>query len=172
MTEFLSTLLTEFATAAFLLVMLIGLFGMVIPIFPGGVAIWLAALVYGILFGISGWGWVFFILITLLMIAGIVSDDLLMATNARKHGATWGSLAFAYLGGIAGTILLPPFGGLLGAPLVLYISEYGRKRSRSQAWQVTRAMLVGWGWSFVARFFLGLVMIAIWLFWVSTNSGL
>ena len=107
MTDFLSTLLTEFATAAFLLAMLIGLFGMVIPIFPGGVVIWLAALVYGLLFGISGWGWVFFIIITLLMIAGIVSDDLLMATSARKHGATWGSLAFAYLGGIGGTYFTP-----------------------------------------------------------------
>lgn len=172
MTDFISTLLTEFATAALLLVMLIGLFGMIIPIFPGGVVIWLAALIYGIVFGISGWGWVFFILITLMMIAGIVSDDLLMATSARRHGANWGSLALAYLGGIAGTILLPPFGGLLGAPLVLYISEYGRKRSRSQAWQITRAMLVGWGWSFVARFFLGLIMIATWLIWASTNTGL
>jgi len=171
MTDLLANLLSEFATAAILLAMLIGLFGMVIPIFPGGVVIWLAALVYGIFFGISGWGWVFFIIITGLMIGGIIVDDLLMATSARKHGASWGSLVFAYIGGIAGTILLPPFGGLLGAPLILYLSEYGRKRNRGQAWQVTRGLLIGWGWSFVARFGIGLVMIALWMIWVFTRPS-
>lgn len=171
MTDWLSSLFTGLANAFLLVVMLIGLFGMVIPIFPGGVVIWLAALAYGLLFGISGWGWVFFILITGLMISGVVADDLLMAASARKQGASWSSLLFAYLGGIAGTILLPPFGGLLGAPLVLYLSEYGRKRSRDQAWQVTRGLLVGWGWSFAARFGIGLVMIALWMAWVLTKSA-
>src|SRR3972149_6228146 len=172
MTNWLEPILNGLVNTFLAVVMLFGLFGMVIPIFPGGVVIWLAVLVYGLLFGISGWGWVFFILITAMMLAGIFVDDLLMASTARKQGASWGSLVFAYLGGIAGTILLPPFGGILGAPLVLYISEYGRKHSRSQAWQITRAMLVGWGWSFVARFFLGLIMIATWLIWASTNTGL
>lgn len=170
MTDFLEPFLTGLANILLLVVMLFGLFGMVIPIFPGGVVIWLAALVYGIVFGISGWGWVFLIFITGFMIIGILVDDLLMAASARKHGASWGSLVFAYLGGIVGTILLPPFGGLLGAPLVLYLSEYGRKRNRSQAWQVTRGLLIGWGWSFVARFGIGLVMIALWMIWVVTRS--
>jgi len=171
MTNWLEPILSGLAITFLFVVMLFGLFGMVIPIFPGGVVIWLAILVYGLLFGISGWGWVFLILITGMMIAGIFVDDLLMASAARKQGASWGSLVFAYLGGIAGTILLPPFGGLLGAPLVLYISEYGRKRSRDKAWKVTRGLLVGWGWSFVARFFLGLVMISLWMIWVFTRSG-
>jgi len=171
MTNWLEPILNGLVNTFLAVVMLFGLFGMVIPIFPGGVVIWLAVLVYGLLFGISGWGWVFFIIITGLMLLGILADDILMAGKARKEGASWGSLIFAYLGGIAGTILLPPFGGLLGSPLVLYISEYGRRRSRDKAWQVTRALLVGWGWSFVARFALGLVMIGLWFGWVITNSG-
>ncbi len=166
MTDPLSFILSSIANIFLFIAMLVGLFGMVIPIFPGGVVIWLAILVYGLLFGISGWGWVFFILITALMIFGIFVDDILMTGKARKAGASWGSLVFAYLGGIGGTILLPPFGGLLGAPLVLYVSEYGRMRSRDKAWQVTRAMLVGWGWSFLARFALGIVMIALWFAWL------
>jgi hypothetical protein len=167
----MTEILAEVSNILFLAVMLVGLFGMVIPIFPGGVVIWLAALVYGLVFGISGWGWVFFILISALMIGGVIVDDLLMAASARKHGAAWGSLIFAYIGGIAGTIILPPFGGILGAPLVLYISEYGRKRNRHQAWNTTKAFLVGWGWSFMARFGIGLVMIALWMGWASVISA-
>lgn len=171
MVNWLEPILADLANTFLFLVMIVGLFGMVIPIFPGGIVIWLAVLVYGLLFGISGWGWVFFILITTMMIAEIFVDDLMMASAARKQGASWGSVVFAYLGGIAGTILLPPFGGILGAPLVLYVSEYGRKRDRNRAWKVTRGLMVGWGWSFVARFFLGLLMISFWAIWVLTRSG-
>jgi uncharacterized protein YqgC (DUF456 family) len=155
----------------FLIAMLVGLFGMIIPIFPGGIVIWLATLLYGILFGISGWGWVFFVLITGLMLAGIFVDDVLMAGKAREQGAAWTSLLLAYVGGVVGTIMLPPFGGILVAPSVLFLIELSRKRDHRLAWQVTRGFLVGWGWSFVARFGIGLVMIALWMIWATTNAA-
>jgi hypothetical protein len=170
MTNGIEALFGGLANTIFLVVMLVGLFGMVIPIFPGGIVIWLTALVYGIAFGISGWGWVFFVFITALMLLGIFVDDILMAGKAREHGAAWSSLLLAYVGGIVGTIMLPPFGGILVAPLVLFLIELSRKRDRSQAWKVTRGFLIGWGWSFVARFGIGLVMIALWMIWVTTRS--
>lgn len=151
--------------------MLFGLFGMVIPIFPGGFIIWLAILIYGFLTGFSGLGLFLFLIITGLMIAGIVIDDVFMAAAARKHGASWWSLFFAYLSGVAGTLMFPPFGGLLAAPGMLYLAEYIRNKSTRQAWVITRAMLVGWGWSFVARFGLGSLMIGVWFVWVSLNPS-
>lgn len=151
--------------------MIFGLFGMVIPIFPGGFVIWLATLLYGLFNGFAGSGLVFFIVITTLMIAGIIIDDVLMAASARKHGASWWSLFFAFVGGVVGTFLLPPFGGLLLAPGLLYVTEYMRKSDGKKAWRVTQGLLTGWGWSFVARFGLGLLMICVWFVWVWTNSS-
>jgi uncharacterized protein YqgC (DUF456 family) len=164
--DWLGSLFLGLTNTILLLIMLFGLFGMVIPIFPGGFVIWLAILAYGLLNGFAGFGLVVFIIITGFMIAGIVVDDVFMAAAARKHGASWWSLFFAFLGGVLGTIMFPPFGGLLAAPGMLYLSEYARKRSSQYAWAVTRAMLVGWGWSFVARFGLGAVMIGLWLVWL------
>ena len=43
------------------LTMLFGLFGLVIPIFPGNVVMWLAALVYGLIFGFGKLGGVMFV---------------------------------------------------------------------------------------------------------------
>lgn len=163
-----------FAEVARLLVfgaMLVGLFGMVIPIFPGGFVIWLAALVYGLIEGIYGLGWGFFLLISLLTLVGFLVDDLLMASTARKEGASWWGLAFAFIGGIVGTVLLPPFGGLIGSPLALFVVERLRWKDTRHALQITRSLLVGWGWSFVARFLLGLLVIALWLGWVLWADG-
>ncbi|MCW5877166.1 MAG: DUF456 domain-containing protein [Anaerolineales bacterium] len=171
MPEVFSALFTELARLLIFAAMLVGLFGMIVPIFPGGFVIWLAALIYGLLEGFSGAGWAFFLLISLLAIAGMLVDNVLMARAARKQGASWWSLTFAFVGGVVGTILLPPFGGLLGAPLLLYLSEMRRRRSTSQAWEVTRGLLVGWGWSFVARFVLGLAKIGLWLGWVLWVDG-
>lgn len=165
-------LFTEGLTIGFtLLVMLIGLFGLVIPIFPGGVVIWLAALAYGIVNGFSTVGNVLFVLITLLMIASALADNILMGERALNAGASWWSLFFGAIGGILGTIFFPPIGGLIGAPLSVYAYEYYRFRDAEKAMRVTRGLLIGWGWAFVARFSLGVLKIFLWGIWVWTNTS-
>ncbi len=167
----LETLASGFTVAFTLILMLVGLFGLIIPVFPGEVIIWAAALFYGLASGLHGWGLFLFIVITLLAIAGSFADNVLMGTQARKAGASWWSLLFAALGGLGGTLLFPPFGGLLGAPLLLLLSEYWRHRKWRVAFRITRGMLIGWGWSFLARFGIGVVMIVLWGIWVWTNSA-
>lgn len=149
-----------------LLVMLVGLFGLIIPIFPGGVVIWLAALGYGLLNGFNTAGIVIMVLITLLMIAGALADNLFMGAGARRQGASWWSILIALATGLVLTFVVPPFGGLIGAPIALYIAEYVRRRDWDQAFQVTRGMLVGCGWAFIVRFTLGAIKIVLWAIWV------
>lgn len=167
----IDSLFSGLANTLLLVIMLFGLFGMVIPIFPGGFVIWLAASLYGLINGFGGTNFFFYLAISGLMLIGIVIDDVFMASAARKAGATWRSLVFAFLGGVIGTFVLPPFGGLLGAPLLLYLSEYLRGRDKKHAWKVTSSLAVGWGWSFVARFGIGSVMIAIWFVWIYASPS-
>jgi hypothetical protein len=167
----LETLANGFTVAFTLILMLVGLFGLIIPIFPGELVIWLAALFYGLASGLQGWGLFLFIVITLLAIGGSLVDNVLMGAQARKAGASWWSLFFAALGGLGGTIFFPPFGGLLGAPLLLFLSEFLRHRKWRVALRITGGMLIGWGWSFLARFGIALVMIVLWGVWVWTNSA-
>lgn len=172
MPHWLEIVAQGFTVTFTLILMLVGLFGLVLPIFPGGVVIWVAALLYGI--GSSGfhtWGIVIFILITLLAIAGSLADNVLMGRYALKHGASWWSLFFAAVGGIAGTIFFPPFGGLAGAPLFLLLSEFWHHRKWRSAFRSTRGLIIGWGWSFLARFGIGVVMILLWGIWAWTNSA-
>jgi hypothetical protein len=147
------------------IIMAVGLIGLVVPIFPGIFVIWLAALGYGVITGFTTLGWVLFVLLTLLMITGATIDNVLMSAKAHKEGAAWYTLALGMLAGILGTIIFPPFGGLIAAPLVVWLLEYLRQRDVGKALASLRGLAIGWGASFVVRFMLGLAMIGIWLVW-------
>jgi hypothetical protein len=147
------------------LTMLVGLFGLIIPIFPGNVVMWLAALVYGLVFGFGRLGGIIFAIITLLMFIAVLADNVLMGAKAREKGADWGSIILALIAGIVGTIVLPPIGGLIAAPLVLYLMELQRLGDADKAKTVVKALLIGWGLAFVVRFILGVLMFSLWGIW-------
>lgn len=148
-----------------ILTMLVGLFGLIIPIFPGNVVMWLAALVYGLVFGFGRLGGILFTIITLLMLVAVAADNILMGTKAREKGADWGSIILALIAGVVGTMIFPPIGGLIAAPLVLYLAELQRRRDSEEAMVVVKALLTGWGLAFVVRFGIGVVMFGLWGIW-------
>ncbi len=162
MQPWLSALVTTIAAV----IMAVGLFGLIIPIFPGITIIWLAVLGYGLVTGFNTLAWVLFAIITVLAIIGMVIDNVLMNAKAHKEGAAWSSLALGMLGGLVGTLLLPPAGGLVAAPLIVLVAEYARQRDINKALLTVRGFLIGWGASFVVRFFIGLAMIGLWVVWV------
>lgn len=148
-----------------LIIMGVGLLGLVVPIFPGLTIIWLAALGYGVVTGFTTLGWVLFGVITVLFIGGALVDNVLMGAKAHQGGATWLTLLLGYVAGIVGTIAFPPIGGIIATPLVILLLEYQRQHDFSKALASLRGLAVGWGLSFVARFFIGVAMIGLWLVW-------
>ena len=147
------------------LTMLFGLLGLIIPIFPGNVVIWLAALVYGLVFGFGKLGGIIFAIITLLMLVAVTADNVLMGAKAREKGADWGSIILALIAGVIGTMIFPPIGGIIAAPIVLYLAELQRRRDAEEAKAVVKALLTGWGLAFVVRFGIGVIMLALWGIW-------
>ena len=136
------------------LIMGVGLLGMIIPIYPGVVIIWAAGLIHGLVTGFA-----------VLEIWVLVVLTLLMVGKALQAGASWLSIGGALLGGLIGTFAFPPIGGIIAAPTLLFLLEYARVRDSQVAWDVTKGLMTGWGLSFVARFLIGLAMIAIWIIW-------
>jgi len=146
--------------------MLVGLFGLIVPVFPGIIIMWLAALGYGITTGFSTAGIVIFVILTLLMISGTLVDNVLMGAGARKGGASWLTIGAALIAGVVGTFAFPPLGGIIAAPAAVLLLEYFRVRDWQKAWEALRGLAKGWGFSFIARFGIGLVMMVFWWIWV------
>jgi uncharacterized protein YqgC (DUF456 family) len=147
-------------------VMLVGLFGLIVPVFPGLLIMWLAALGYGIITGFDAVAIFIFVLITLLVVAASLIDNVFMGAGARKGGAAWGTIAVAMIAGVVGTIMFPPLGGLVAAPLAVLLLEYIRKRDIRLAWRALVGMATGLGLSFVVRFGVGVLVMILWWVWV------
>lgn len=146
--------------------MLAGLLGLIVPIYPGTVIMWLAAMGYGLVSGFSPLGIVIFVVLTILMLVSTVVDNLMMGMGARQGGASWKTIAIALFAGILGTIIFPPFGGIIAAPLAVFTLEYVRLGDTGKAWAALRGLATGWGLSFVMRFGIGFVMMLLWWLWV------
>jgi uncharacterized protein YqgC (DUF456 family) len=149
-----------------LVAQLVGLLGLIVPVFPGLVVIWLADLGYGLVAGFGLSGWICFAIITLLMLAGSLADNVLMGAKARVGGASWWTLAAGWVAGVAGCLLLPPLGGIPASLLAVFIVEWIRRKDWRSALELTRGTAIGCGWAFVLRVALGLGMLLAWGAWV------
>ena len=149
--------------------MLVGLFGLIIPIFPGIIVIWLAALAYAVTEAMAGnmsiWSWLLFVLVTILMIAGNFVDNIIMTKKLRETGTPWLSIAIGFVAGIVSSFFLTPFAALFITPLALYLAEYHRLRNGREAIRSAKGWLIGFGWSFLAMFGIGVLMILVWILW-------
>ena len=152
-----------------LFVMLVGLFGLIIPVFPGLVVIWLASLIYALIQNVTqhmtGWGWFAFGVITILMLFGNVVDNIIITRKMRDHYIPWSSIAIAFVASIIASLFLTPIVGLPAAPLGLFLAEYYRLKNPREALNSAKAYMIGWGWAFGARFIIGLIMIGSWMLW-------
>ena len=70
------------------------------------------------------------------------------------------------MAGIVGTILLPPFGGLIAAPLGYSFIGALADEDFKKAWNALFGMAAGWGLSIFARVIIGFVMMVVWWLWV------
>jgi len=152
-----------------LFAMLIGLFGLIVPVFPGLTVIWIATLVYALIQNaahtMTGWHWFAFMIITVLMIGGNIVDNVIIARKMRDQFIPWSSILLSFTAGIIASIFFTPLIGLVASPLALFGVEYLRVRDRQAAFEGTKAYMIGWGWAFGARFMIGITMIGSWMLW-------
>ena len=113
----------------------------------------------------TGWDWFLFALITILMLAGSIIDNIIITRKMRDHFIPWSSILFAFAASIVASIFFTPIIGLAAAPFGLFLAELRRLKNHDDAITSTKAYMIGWGWAFGVRFLIGLVMIGFWMLW-------
>lgn len=166
-----------------LAVMALGVLGSILPVFPGGPVIFIAALVYGYLTGFEQVGAVALTIIGGLTLLSFAADLWGTAYGTRRGGASWAGTLGGTVGGIVGTVAGFLFLGigaiaglLLGTLAGIFIGEYlRRERLREgseenpldprERWRRTRraagGAFVGWLISLAAKFALALASVAV-----------
>ncbi|RMG90682.1 MAG: DUF456 domain-containing protein [Chloroflexi bacterium] len=141
----MSLLLDSLTFGAVIALMVVGLIGVIVPIIPGMLLVWLAALFYVLVSGFTAVSPLTFILITLISLCAGTSDFWLPLLGAKQSGASRQSLIFGIIGGILGTFILPLFGTIIGYALGILLGEYLARRNWQAALKASFTGLAGWG---------------------------
>jgi uncharacterized protein YqgC (DUF456 family) len=149
-----------------ILIMLIGLAGIFLPLLPGIELIWLAALGFGILHGFT-WIGVFALLgITALLAAGLSSDIWITGLGLKSTGTSVVSILLGGSALVIGSLFFTPLVGIVLGLGVMAVLEYRRHRDVRKAVASAGSAVAGFILSYGFKFFVGLLMIGIWVAWV------
>lgn len=149
-----------------LFVMLLGLIGTVLPIIPGTVLIFLAALIYALLEGFQAIGWPTLLVLLVLMIVATTADIWASTVGAKMGGASGWSIVAGLVGGLVGFVAFSLPGAIIGAILGVLLTEIVRVGDLRQAFKAGGGWMLGWLLSTVLQLGIGLVMTAIFVWQV------
>jgi uncharacterized protein YqgC (DUF456 family) len=145
-----------------LVAMTLGLVGVLIPLVPGPLLIWLAAVGYFLVRGLTWQSGVVLAVLTALMIAGSTTGLWLSSASARRSGASGCAVAAAAMAGLIGFVLFNVVGAILLPTATVLAIEFMRLRDIGQAGRVGRSYLVGWLLSSGTELLLALLMVVLW----------
>lgn len=141
----------------------VGIIGTVLPMLPGAPLIWLGMLIYGVFVKFNNLTLLFFVGQGLAVALVFLIDYLAGVVGAKHYGgskaAIWGSV----LGGLLGTLLLGPFGLIIGPFIGAIMGEFYRNSDLNKAFQVGIGTLIGFLGGTVLKLTVEVIMI-IWFF--------
>lgn len=154
--------------------MLIGLIGIVIPILPGILLIWLTVLAYAVVDGFQAVDWISFTFITIIALITGTADIWLALLGAKTGGAAKRAMFFGFIGGVLGFFLLGAvlpvvgnlFGGIIGYAVGVLLGQYQKYQDWNVAFKASVGGVVGWGVAAVVQIAGGLLMILIFIWQV------
>ena len=150
--------------------MLVGMVGILVPALPGAAIMWAVVLVYSILDRFVTIGIPWFVVLTILGLAGATADIWVSMLGARAGGASFAStlfsLAGAAIGGMIGFFVgvvgaLP--GMIVGALLGVFLNELRVHKQWKAALKATLGLVVGFTVSTVVQLSIAAAMLAIFI---------
>ncbi|MEV7084693.1 DUF456 domain-containing protein [Streptomyces sp. NPDC093085] len=144
------------------LVMVLGLFGVLVPGVPGPAIVW-AAVLWWALTDTTRTAWGLLIGATALLLLNQALRPLLPARRTSRTGVPRRTLLTGGVTAIVAFFLIPVVGGILGFVGGLYGAERVRLGSHRDGWASTRTVLRTAGGSLLVELFACLLVVGAWL---------
>jgi len=138
-----------------------GLIGIVIPLIPGTLLIWLAVLIYVLVNGVSSIGIASFVIISIIALFSGTADLWMPLLGAKTGGASRRSLFLGVIGGLIGTLVAPLIGTILGYAAGILLGEYQKRGDLNEALRASAGGMAGWGLATAIQLGGGLLMLLI-----------
>lgn len=144
------------------LFMMVGLIGVVLPVLPGLLLVWVGVLLWTLAEDAGAAWWVLGV-VTALYVVGVVVEYLVPGQRMRRAGVRTGTLVLAVLLAIVMGILIPVIGALAGFPLGIYLVQRVRRGSHQEAVRATGHALRAIGLNILIELCTALLMITTWV---------
>ena len=148
------------------LLMLVGLVGIVVPVLPGLLLVWLATALWAFDHP-SRWAWFVFALCGIVYAAGVATQYLVPGRRLKDAGVRTSTMFLAVVLAIVGFFVIPVVGAPIGFVLGVFLVELGRQHDRRVAWRSTihalKAVMMSIGIELVAGFLIvGFWVVGVW----------
>lgn len=153
-----------------LIVMLVGLIGIVLPIIPGTILIFVVAVIYALIERFQAVGWPTLVVLGLLAAVATSADIWASSVGAKMSGASGWSVIVGLVAGLAGFVVFSLPGAIFGAILGVLLTEIIRLGDWRQALKAGSGWLLGWVLSTVVQLVIGLIMVAIFVWQVAGGA--
>ena len=151
-----NTLIAIFAVA-----MIPGVLGVLLPVVPGIPYMFVVALVFGFVDRFRHLVWWEMAVLTVVLLLSILVDYSAGLIGARYGGASRQAAVAGLIGLVVGLIAFPPFGGLIGLFVGVFIAEILRQRESIQAVKAATGSLLGAIAGIVTNFILALAFLIL-----------
>ena len=159
----MSLLLESITFGLIVAFIILGIIGIIIPLIPGIVLIWLAVVTYVWAYGMETIGWASFIIITLIALVTGTSDLWMSLLGAKTGGASGRSFLFGAIGAIVGSFIVPLIGTIVGYAVGILLGEYQKRGNWDEALRASVGGLAGWGLATVIQLGGGLIILGIFI---------
>lgn len=141
----------------------LSLIGVILPLIPDTLPLWVGFLLYRFTLAETGFPFVFWLGMIFISILIIGSDIFTNIYFVKRYGGSKWSILGAILGALAGTIILGPFGLILGPLLVVFLITFIESEETNKAFKTAVGTILAFFSSTVIKIVLQLIMI-IWFF--------
>lgn len=139
----------------------VGIIGVIVPILPGMLLVWLTVLVYAWRTGFEVIGWPSLVFITIIALVAGTAQVWLPLLGAQKKGAAKRAMFLGVVGAIVGTFVLPLIGTVIGYALGIFLGEYLKVRDWNLALKASLGGVAGWGISTIVEISAALLILLI-----------
>lgn len=139
----------------------VGIVGIVVPVLPGAILVWLAIGVWAWQTGVTA-AWVVFGVATLVTVLAFVVKYAIPGRRLNAAGVPGRAMLTGTALGLAGFFVVPVLGLFIGFVLGVYLYELNRHQDQQEAWQSTKHAMVATGLSILIELTGALLCAAIW----------
>ncbi|SHN31494.1 DUF456 domain-containing protein [Gracilibacillus kekensis] len=137
--------------------------GIVFPIIPSVLVIWIGFFLYQFLLTAENIGWIFWIAMIIWTLILIFADIVANSYFVKKFGGSKTGERLAAVGVIVGSFIIPPFGIIIVPFVLVVVAELIQKKTTQEAFKAALGSLIGFLSGTFAKIIIQLIMI-IWFF--------